>query len=154
MIPEFQTLTDQETELMLRAPILVCILIAGADGEIDRKEVKEAISIVQKQKRNGSVLSGFFKVMAEDFEDKIKILIQSYPYEASKRTPMLVEELQHLNPLWRKLDPEFSIAYYEMLKSISEKIASSSGGLWGIKTVASEEAEYLHLPMINDPAKK
>ncbi|HEY9046638.1 MAG TPA: hypothetical protein VIN08_12110 [Ohtaekwangia sp.] len=154
MIPEFQTLTDPETELMLRAPILVCILIAGADGEIDRKEIKEAIAIVQKQKKNGSMLSGFFKEMAQDFEDKIKILIQSYPFEASKRTPMLVEELQQLNSLWRKLDPEFSIAYYEMLKSISEKIASSSGGLWGIKTVASEEAQYLHLPMINDPAKK
>jgi hypothetical protein len=41
-----------------------------------------------------------------------------------------------------------------MLKSISERIASSSGGLWGIKTVGSEEAQYLHLPMITDPAKK
>ncbi|SKC60689.1 hypothetical protein [Ohtaekwangia koreensis] len=154
MIPEFQTLTDSETELMLKAPILVCILIAGADGDIDRKEIKEAISIVQKQKRNGTLLSGFFLEMAEDFEDKIKILIQSYPFESSKRAAMIVNELTNLNPLWKKIDQEFSIAYYEMLKSISERIASSSGGLWGIKTVATEEAKYLSLPMITDPAKK
>ena len=154
MIPEFQTLTDSETELMLKAPILVCILIAGADGDIDRKEIKEAISIVQNQKRNGTLLSGFFLEMAEDFEDKIKILIQSYPLESSKRDAMIVDELKNLTPLWKKVDQEFSIAYYEMLKSISERIASSSGGLWGIKTVATEEAKYLSLPMITDPAKK
>ena len=154
MIPEFQTLTDSETELMLKAPILVCILIAGADGDIDRKEIKEAIAIVRKEKKNHTLLSGFFREMAEDFEDKIKILIQSYPFELSKRTPIIIEELKNLNVLWKKIDPEFSIAYYEMLRSISERIASSSGGLWGIKTVGSEEAQYLHLPMINDPAKK
>ena len=67
---------------------------------------------------------------------------------------MITEELKNLNTLWKKIDPDFSIAYYEMLKSISERIASSSGGLWGIKTVGSEEAQYLPLPMINDPAKK
>jgi tellurite resistance protein len=76
MIPEFQTLTDSETELMLKAPILVCILIAGADGDIDRKEIKEAIAIVRKEKKNHTLLSGFFREMAQDFEDKIKILIR------------------------------------------------------------------------------
>ena len=45
MIPEFQKLDDAEIELVLKAPILVCILIAGADGDIDRKEINKAISI-------------------------------------------------------------------------------------------------------------
>lgn len=154
MIPEFNKLNDSEIELMLKAPILVCILIAGADGDIDRKEIKEAIAVGQKQKSIKAVLSGYFREMAQDFEDKIKILIQSYPYEATQRNPLVIEELAQLNALWPKLDKNFAAAYYELLKTLAEKVASSSGGLWGIKTVASEEAKYMHLPMVNDPVKK
>jgi len=154
MIPEFDRLNDTEIELVLKAPILVCILIAGADGDIDRKEVKKAISIAQTQKKTKSVLSGYFKEMAQDFEDKIKILIQSYPHDAAQRTPQVVEELSRLNELWGKLDKNFASNFYEMLKELGQKIATSSGGLWGMKTVGSEEAQYLDLPMITDPAKK
>ena len=151
MIPQFDKLTDAEAELMLRAPILVCILVAGADGHIDRKEIKEAIAVARKQKESASVLSGYFTIMAEDFEDKIKILIQSYPYESTQRTPLIVEELQGLNALWTKLDPAFATAYYKMLKNLAGRIASSSGGLLGMKRVSQEEARYAALPMIADP---
>ena len=33
VIPEFSALNEQEIELMQKAPILVSILIAGADGK-------------------------------------------------------------------------------------------------------------------------
>ena len=42
---------------------------------------------------------------------------------------------------------------YHMLKELAQKIASSSGGLWGMKTVTNEEAKFLQLPMISDPSK-
>lgn len=151
MIKEFESLTDTEIELMLKAPVLVCILIAGADGTIDKKEIKEAIA--QTQKKNKSHLAAYLKEVSQDFEDKLKILIQSYPYESTQRNPILIEELGQLNGLWRKLDKSFSTQFYQMLKELAVKIAGSSGGLWGMKTVANEEAKYLHLPMINEPPK-
>jgi len=153
MIPEFEKLNDAEIELVLKAPILVCILIAGADGDIDRKEINKAISIAKAQKKNSSVLSEYFRVMTEDFEDKIKILIQSYAHEGVHRTPVIIEELTRLNTLWGKLGKNFSSNFYVMLRDLAEKIANSSGGLWGMKKVATEEAQYLQLPMIQDPSK-
>ena len=153
MIPEFNQLDDAEMELVLKAPVLVCILIAGADGDIDRKEINEALTVIKKQMQGQTALSGLFGVMAEDFEDKIKILMQNYPYDSTQRNPLLVEELSKLGLIWIKLDRTFSLTYYEMLKTLAEKIASSSGGLWGISTVASEEARYLGLPMIPNPSK-
>jgi hypothetical protein len=151
MIREFERLTESETELMLKAPVLVCILIAGADGTIDRKEIKEAIA--QTRKKNISVLSGYLEEVSQDFEDKLKILIQSYPYESTQRTPIIIDELHQLNSLWAKIDKGFSVQFYQMLRGLAEKIAGSSGGLWGLKTVANEEAKYLHLPMVTDPSK-
>jgi len=151
MIKEFNKLTETEIELMLKAPVLVCILIAGADGTIDRKEIKGAIA--QTQKKNNSVLAGYLKEVSQDFEDKLKILIQSYPYESTQRNPILIQELGQLNGLWKKMDKGFSVKVYQMLKDLAEKIAASSGGLWGMKTVTNEEAKYLQLPMISDPSK-
>ena len=150
MIKEFDKLSEREVELMLKAPVLVCILIAGADGTIDRKEIKGAIA--QTQKKNKFALAAYLKEVSQDFEDKIKILIQSYPYESVQRNPILIEELGLLNGLWKKMDKRFSIQVYHMLKELAEKIAASSGGLWGMKTVANEEAKYVQLPMINDPS--
>jgi tellurite resistance protein len=152
MIPQFQTLEDAEIELLLKAPILVCILIAGADGTIDRKELKEAVAIAHQHRKTHSILTHYFKEMAEDFEDKLKIIIQSYPYESTQRTPLIVEELSRLNQVWKRLDKDFAIAFYQMLLSLAEKVASSSGGLLGMKKVDAAEARFMRLPMVQPPA--
>lgn len=151
MIKEFEKLSDQETELMLRAPFLVCILIAGADGTIDKKEIKEAITVTQKNKKTIGILAGYFKELSEDFEDKLKITIQGYPYESTQRAPILIGELVELNKIFPKLDKTFAKSFYDTLLELAEKIASSSGGVLGIRSVGSEEAKYLQLPMIQKP---
>ncbi len=153
MIKELTRLKESEVELMLKAPVLLCILIAGADGTIDRKEIKEAINVTVK-KKDKTILDSYFKEVSQDFEDKLKILLQSYPYESTQRSPILIQELSQLNPILRKLDKLFSKAFYDMLKELAEKIAGSSGGFWGMMSVDSEEAKYIRLPMIEDPALK
>ena len=151
MIPEFRKLTDPEAELMFRAPVLVCILIAGADGRIDNKEIRQAIAFVSSKKTN-PVLEQFFALLAEDFEDKIKITIQSFPYESTQRTPLLLEELSHVNHLLKKVPTDFGLAFYDMLRSLAEKVAASSGGIFGINSITAEESKYIRLPMIEKPA--
>lgn len=151
MIQEFNKLNDQETELMFKAPFLVCILIAGADGTIDKKEIKGAINIAEKKHKKANVMSPYFKELAQDFEDKLKILIQSYPYESTQRNPLIVSELSELSKLWPKLPKEFSVEFYATLKDIAAGIASSSGGMLGIRSVDAEEAKYLQLTMIQNP---
>ncbi len=152
MIKELERLTDMEAEQMLKAPILLCILIAGADGTIDRREIKEAINVAGKRKEK-TILDNYFKEVSTDFEDKLKVLLQSYPYESTQRNPILIQELSQLNPILKKLDKTFSKPFYDMLKELAEKIAGSSGGLWGMMSVDSEEAKYIRLPMIEDPSQ-
>lgn len=152
MISEFKNLKDDEIELMLKAPILVCILIAGADGNIDEREIKEAIAVARKNKGKKGAVSSYFKELSQDFEDKLKITIQGYPYESTQRTPLIVDELAGLNLLWPKIDKAFAVSFYDSLRDIAEKIAASSGGVLGIKSVGSEEARYINLPMLQKPA--
>lgn len=151
MVAELSKLSSSELELVYRAPLLVCILIAGADGTIDRKEIKKAINIVQKKQKGADSVSELFKEIAQDFEDKLKVLEQSYPYEATQRTPLLTEELTTLNALWSKFPPDFAKGYYDILMMLAQEIAASSGGLLGMKSIGAEEAKLVKLTMIKNP---
>ncbi|MEJ1239939.1 hypothetical protein WBG78_17500 [Chryseolinea sp. T2] len=151
MIREFEKLTDGEIDLMLKAPVLVCILIAGADGNIDKKEIKEAIT--QTQKKTSAVLAGYLIEVSQDFEDKLKVLIQSYPHTPAERGVAIMKELGQLDTVFAKMDRKFAAQVYQMLRQLASKIASSSGGIWGMNTVTDEEAKYVELAVIHDPMK-
>lgn len=152
MIRAFDKLNDSEIEVMLRAPVVVCILIAGADGKIDRKEILEAIDVARENAdRAKASLQDYFKIMEEDFEDKLKVVIQSLPANVEERNQLINEELTQLNSIWPKLDKTFASEFYATLLDLTKKIASSSGGLLGIKSVGDEEARYIDLPMVKNP---
>jgi len=138
---------------MLKVPLLVCILIAGADGEIDRKEIHKAIDVVAGSGESSGLLQEYFWEVSRDFEDKLKVLIQNYPYEFTQRTPLIVSELSQLNSIWPKLPTVFSGDFYKMLLELAQKVAASSGGWLGINAISTQEAKYINLPMIADPSK-
>lgn len=153
MIREFEKLKSAEIELMHKAPVLVSILIAGADGKIDNKEVKRAISLTEaKQKRSRSSLMAFYTEVGTDFEDKIRIVIQSLPSKVEKRTAEISVLLSQLEPVLRKLNIQLAKEFYNSLREIATEIAESSGGVLGLKTIGDEEALLVNLPMIKDPA--
>ncbi|HYV53212.1 MAG TPA: hypothetical protein VE933_01385 [Chitinophagaceae bacterium] len=152
MIPQFDRLSQGEQEFMYKAPILVAILIAGADGEIDRNEIEEGIAQAKKKQKMASPeMMELFREISEDFEDKLKIVLQSYPVEVSQRNALIVDELSQLNMVFPKLDRDFSIQYYQSICDLAMKVAKSSGGLLGMHSVGSAEARYVKLPMIKDP---
>jgi hypothetical protein len=152
MVPEFEKLDSKEVDLMLKAPILVCILIAGADGEIDSREIRRAISVTGKKAKSNTILWQYFKIAFEDFEDKIRILLQSYPSDPFARNEILSTELSGLNDVFPKINRSFDKEFYALLKELASEVAESSGGLLGYKSVGDEEARYVGLGMILPPA--
>ena len=155
MTRELNKLSPSEVDLMLKAPLLGCILIAGADDDIDRKEIKKAIQLAQKNQGNGkSKMMEFYRIMAEDFEDKLKVIIQSLPPKAAQREPIIVDELTGLNDVFSKIDKELAFEFYRSLLEIARKTAESSGGLLGLNSVGEEEARFVNLPMLKIPTQK
>ncbi len=155
MIKAFEELKQQEADLLLSAPILVCILVAGADGTIDRKEVAGAIEMTKKeQKKSKGSLLEFYQFATEDFEDKLKIILQNYPSDVATRSKTIVDELSQLNLILPKLNSQFALELYTSFKAIAMQIAKSSGGLLGISSVGEEEIKYVNLPMIDNPGSK
>ena len=153
MIPEFDDLTSEEIELMHKAPILLSILIAGADDNIDRNEVRGAIELTSKKlKKAKSLLLAFYNEVAEDFEDKLRIVIQELPRKEAQRSPLIVNQLKGINEILMKLDKPFASEFYKSLREIALEVAHSSGGMLGLSKVGEKEARYLNLDMIKDPS--
>lgn len=152
MIEELKNLTNNEKEIMYKVPILVSILIAGADGTIDRSEIKQAVSLSKtKQSKARPGLINYYKEAGQDFEDKLKIMMQQYPVSAQERNPLIIDELKTLNDILPKLDSKFAVEFYESIRDMAKKIAESSGGVLGYMAVGYEESKLIGLDMIKKP---
>jgi len=155
MIPQLEDLTEEEIKLVYKSPILTSILISGADGVIDNREINTAINFAKESaKKTRALLYDFYSEIAENVEERIHEVLQFYPENYEERNHQIVEELTGLNPIFPKLDKAFVVVYFISLKTIAKKIARSSGGFLGLfGTISKEERAYLDLPMINDPLK-
>ncbi len=154
MIKEFEKLREEEIEIMLKAPVLVSVLIAGADGTIDKAEVKEAVSIARgKQSRAREQLVDYYKLVGETFESRFNDMINTFPSKPEERNPMIIAELKRLNRILPKVEKNFAVKFYASLKDLAKKIAEASGGVLGYLSVSYEEAKLMELNMINDPSK-
>ena len=46
MIYEFENLTKEEQDMILKAPALIAVLVAGVDDVIESRELKRAVELV------------------------------------------------------------------------------------------------------------
>jgi hypothetical protein len=151
MLRQLEKLSATEAEIVLKAPMLVCILIAGADNQIDDKEMRGAIELSKKGKAK-ITLDQYYSLISEDFEDKLKIILQHLPDQAEERNLLIVKELSSLNAILPKINKTFAHDFYRSLTYIAKKIAESSGGVLGLRSVGDEELALVTLPMIKDPS--
>jgi hypothetical protein len=153
MINYLDPLNEEEKLFLQKTPVLVSILIAGADNKIDKSEIKEALRISRyKPIKARILLKDFYSSIGDEFEFNLIEEIASLPREARKRTPLILEELKKLNIILPKLDRKFAIQFYESMKDIAKKIAKSSGGVLGYISVDYEESKLMELKVIKNPA--
>lgn len=150
MIAELEELNTEERNLMLRTPVLVTILIAGADDVIDNAEIQEAINILQENEDQDE--SDYYRVIGNTFQERLQKAIQDFPRDTYERNQLIISQLETLNLILPKLKHEFAVSFYEKMKMLAQKIAEASGGVLGYMAVGDEESKYVDLSMINDPS--
>jgi len=154
MIQEFRTLRDDEIKILLDAPVLVSVLIAGADDKIDKGEIKQAVEIANsKQTRAREQLIDYYQEVADNFQEKFISVVGSLPNDAHSRTEEITRELRKLNHILPKVDRNFAIKLHASLRDMAKKVAEASGGVLGYMSVSYEEAKLMELRMIDDPSE-
>lgn len=150
-VKEFAKLREDEVDVLMKAPIYVAILIAGADGNIDSDERKEAIAIANnRQSRSREQLHEYYNAIS--FDRDFEKIVASLPSGTEERNTAIIRELRKLNFIMKKIDRPFAIKLHASLKDLAKKIAESSGGLMSFLTISYEEAKLMELKMIQDPS--
>lgn len=153
MINEFKTLRDDEIQVLLNAPVYVSILIAGADDEIDKSEITQAVEIANsKQARAREQLIDYYREVGNGFQEKFIKFVNEMPDSADGRSEIITKELRKLNHILPKIDVKFAIKLHASLKDMAKKVAEASGGVLGYMSVSYEEAKMMELKMIDDPS--
>jgi hypothetical protein len=154
MIYEFEPLSKQDQELMLKAPAFIAVLIAGADNDIDPQEVHRAVELVNvKTFSEKQDLQTYYNEVEKTIERDINSIIDALPKSADERNPIISAELAKLNPALSKIKAKFAHDLYNSWKGYAGSVARSWGGIMGINSVNSHEKEWVNLPMLNEPAQ-
>jgi hypothetical protein len=152
MTEEFRTLRDDEIEILMNAPAIVAVLIAGADDDIDKNEIKAAIDFAQQKKfTEGEDLVEYFEEIAKNFETIQESYINYLPNGLEVRQTAISSYLRQLNGVLPKIDKEMAVKIYTFLTELAKVVAKASGGGFGFAKVSKEEASYIELDMIHNP---
>ena len=154
MIHEFKNLNEDEATAMVMAPSLVALLIAGAEGNIDQKEIDWGTKIAHFRATENTILQNYYQEVYKNFHDTLNQLTEAMPKDVAERSAKINMELSKLNSIFPKLDYDFAVELYKSLLTLSKQVAQASGGLWGYGSISPEEKKHLNLEVINSPEKK
>lgn len=108
MIPEFKKLTEEERELLYKAPALVSVLASCAVNAIDETRKRDAIKLSHlKTFTANPVLIPYYKEVEDGFTERFETIARKYfPFDEEKRAEMR-EEVNKMSEVMAKLDNKF-----------------------------------------------
>lgn len=150
-IDGFKELTKEEFSLLVDAPALITVLIAGADGEVDQAERRRSEDTMRMLTRDKSgVLRQYYALVTEIFWAKMNGFLTEFPDNPSTRNQLIAARLQLINPVLAKLNLETAYDLFQGFKALAEATAHSSGENTHKRGVGSEEAVWVELPMLDE----
>lgn len=153
MLSRISQLRTEEQDLIKKAPVLVGLLIASADHEIESSEIQRIVETVHvKTFSEKNDVSDIYHEIKDDVMVMIKEMLAEFPSDPEARLEQIKNILSGLNPVMKKLDNIFARQLYKSLKSLAVSVANASGGVLGMGTMGPAEKELLGLDMIEDPA--
>lgn len=146
----FNSLTQEEKELLFQAPAVVAYLIGGADDNFDNKQVEQSKHVVKLRSSFGdTLLLDYFTTVNENFDSKLETIVQKYKnLQVEERTNILVDELKGLNDIFTKIDTIYVKALVNSLRSYAKEVAKASGGFLGMLDINYEEEQLIGLEML------
>lgn len=120
----------EEMTMITRSPLLIFLLVAAADGKVDKKEFNEFHNVIV------GVMTGATPLLRDAMSRLLPRMEQTFD-ELEDVNP--AEELQRLATVLDTHYPKEAMAFKEQLLNIAVKIAESSGGFLGFGSKISKD---------------
>lgn len=126
MIKEFQNLSQEERELLFSAPVLVSVLAACSYNTINQTQKRYAIKLAHLRTFTAPpALVPYYQEVEKIFEQKFGEIANDYfPFDDEKRAA-LVAEIDRVNRLLEKLEPDFARTLHDSLDGYSRHVKKS-----------------------------
>lgn len=151
MIPEFKGINEEEFNQLREAIALITILIAGADGTIQKEETDWAKKVTEV--RSYSLPAGlkeFYMAVGKDFSEVLDRNIDEYNKDVELGRNNISQRLADLNPILAKMESKkIASRLYKSYLSFAKHVAQSTGGILGFFAVGSAEKKLISLPMLD-----
>ncbi len=152
MHSKIEHLSASEKQLIHDAPLLVTVLLAGADGDFHTSEIKKAVKIIHiKTYSEGKDVRGVYKDIDAHSEEMIDELIHSLPTIPNERTQILKDKLSALNHIFPKIDHVFASDLFKSLRELAFYVSRAHDTELGIGYHSTQEKHLIHLDFIHEP---
>lgn len=135
--------SEQKQEALIMAPVSCFYLVAGIDGNIDKKEIKAFMNSLKKRATDeNKLVSTIFLLAATRLDSDIKSLAE----QKGGAMIMIPVSLMQARKAAEEDYPQDARGFCEVLLDMSTKIASASGGFLGFgNKIGKEEQAALNL---------
>ncbi|HEY6163096.1 MAG TPA: hypothetical protein VI112_17850 [Bacteroidia bacterium] len=122
----FRELTAEEKQKLESAPVLISLLVSGADPEMNEKEKKEALHFSHiKTFTADPLLREFYRDVEKGFEERTAELDRELPKERKEREEEIKKRLASIEPILEKLGKTYTILMHQSLNSYYEHVSKA-----------------------------
>jgi len=145
-------LTSEEKSLLFNVPALIAVLVAGADGKIDKKELDWSEKTVHfRANYRDSKLHDYYLEVEKYIHDAVTVYINDLPKDTTERKSEINIELSKVNRILSKIEHHFAVELYHSFVSFAKQVAKSSGGVVGYGAITPAEEKVLTLDALKHP---
>lgn len=133
MIKQFEKLTNEEWNLLYKAPVLVSVLASGSfnEMEINKSQKADAVKLAHLKTFTATpLLLPYYAEVEKGFKAAFEAAIKKYfPFDEAKRNE-LKKEMENTNLIIKKLDKEYAEALRKSFEQYAKHVKKAAHSIF------------------------
>ncbi len=149
MIKQLAPLNGAEVQQLTDVIPLITLLIAGADGKIEDKELDWARKVANiRTYASDEHLRSFYELAETNFDERFSHYHESLSSNIEVRNEQISAYLAEVNHILPKIDQHYAYRIYKSFRSFATQVGKASGGFMSFFSISKHESRWLPLAMI------
>ena len=131
MIKQFETLAQEERDLLLKAPVLVSVLAACSYNRVNQSQKADAVKLAHfKTFTAAPVLLPYYIEVEKTFLEQFDSTVNKYfPFDEERRSA-LKKEIGRVNTVIAKLDSGYAAILHKSLEKYAKHVQKAAHSIF------------------------
>jgi len=126
MVKQFERLTEEERQLLYKAPVLISVLASCSLNEINKQQKTDAIKLAHLKTFTAiPLLISYYIEVEKGFKEEFEYAVKKYsPFDEDKRNE-IKKEILKINFIISKLDKDYALTLYAGLDKFAKHVKNA-----------------------------